>query len=260
MNLLLPLGALGAYFILKPKPSTKSSEKTTVAKLCFSDDCLWICSGNKAGSIAGFDFSKELYSNKKLFAKHIAKHLNEPDFGIQSLTKELMKTWKWGKCKPAKDNISIDDPLTLRYVYANTLPTAAFYLALSEKITDYQLAIWLGTEYPKILLNLGLLTSGNYKEAELVPRFDSITPEILSSELAKLFILVPEFRRIQAELIAQILLIQFSQLMEIEKKDKCYRMIAMEYGDFSSLSNQIYPMYQKMFNKIFDAVILANPK
>lgn len=261
MNLLLPLGALGAYLLFKPKPSTKKTSSSSPDKKdSISDDCQWYCPGAMTNIAMGFDFSKELYKNKKFFNKHIDKYLSDDDFGIKSLTKELLKTYQWGKCKLAGDEISVNDPLTLRYAYVNALPTAAFYLALSEKITDYQLAIWLGTEYPKLLNNLGLLTPGNYSLEILTPRFDVITPEILTSALSKLYILIPEFRNIQAELVAQILTIQLSQIVEFEQKDKCFKITKMQYGDFSALSGKIDPAYQNLFGKIFDAVILANPK
>lgn len=260
MNLLLPLGAIGAYLLFKPKPSTKKTSSFSDKKDSISDDCQWYCPGSITNIATGFDFSKELYKNKKFFDKYINKYLSEPDFGIQSLTKELLKTYQWGKCKSIKPEISIDDPLTLRYAYVNALPTAAFYLALSEKITDYQLAIWLGTEYPKILNNLSLLTPGNYLLDILTPKFATITPEMLTSELSKLYILIPEFRKVQAELIAQVLLIQLSQIVELEQKDKCFKITKMQYGDFSALSGKIDPAYQELFGKIFEAVILANPK
>lgn len=264
MNLLLPIGAISAYFLLKSKPKTKSSSASSasVKKDYISDDCQWYCPGALSTDISkGFDFSKELYKNKKIYCKFIDKYANEPDFGIQSLTKEVMKTWNWGKCKTVKSDISIDDPLTLRFAYVNELPTAAFYLALSGKMSDYQLALWLGTEYPKLLVDLGLLTTANYKEQELSSRFDAITPEILNSTLAKLFILIPEFRNIQAELIAQILLITLSQIIKVVPDSitfpKCFKITEFQYGDFSSLSGQIHPMYMNLFKKIFDAVVLA---
>lgn len=261
MNLLLPITALGALFFLNSKKTTvKTSAKTTINKPCLSDDCQWYCAGNQPGNLEGFDFSKELYNNQKLYAKHIDKYINDPDFGIQSLTKELLKTWKWGKCKSVKSDVSIDDTLTLRYAYANALPTSAFYLALTEKITDYALAMWLSNEYPKILNSLGLLTPGDYKLDVLQPRFDQVTPEVLASMLSKLYILVPEFRNIQAELLASILKIQLSQVVEVETKTNCYKVIKMQYGDFSSLSGKLDPAYIKLFDKIFDAIILANPK
>lgn len=260
MNLLLPLSALGAYILLKP--STKSSSSSSLSlipkKPCLSDDCQWLCSDSITAE--GLDFSKQLYLNQKLFNKHINKHINDPDFGINSLTKELLKTWKRGKCKSIKDEISIEDTLTLRYAYVSELPTAAFYLALSEKITDLQLAMWLGIEYPKLLNQLGLLIPGEFKLAELQSRFDFITPKILTSIISKAYILNPELRNIQAELLATILMIQFSQIVQIEAKEKCIKIVNLQYGDFSSLSGKIDPAYQLLFKKIYDAVIIANQK
>lgn len=255
MNLLLPIAALGTLYVLNSKKSTKSSSgKPATFSPYFSNDCQWLC----LNQIEGFDFSKDLYNNQKFYSKYIEKYINESDYGIQSLSKELMKKWK--KCKIKGDDISKDDPLTLRYAYASSLPTAAFYLALSEKITDLQLSMWLGIEYPKILKDLGLLIPGEYKLDILQSRFDAITPEILTSMLSKLYILIPEFRNIQAELIATILMIQLSQIVEAETKDKCIKIIKMQYGDFSSLSGKLDLAYQKFFNRIFDAVLLAKEK
>lgn len=263
MNLLLPISAIGAYLLFKPKPSAKSntsSGKTIIKKPSLSDDCNWYCPGNEIVSNEGYDFAKELYNNQKLFNKYLDKYINDDDFGIQSLTKELLKTWKWGKCKVVGDEISKNDTLTLRYSYANALPTAAFYLALTEKITDLQLSMWLAIEYPKLLASLGLLIPGQYKLEYLQQRFDSISPEKLQSFLSKLYILIPEFRNIQAELAATILMIQFSQTAEVEIKDKCFKIIKMQYGDFSSLGGKLDPAYQELFDKIYSAVIIAKEK
>lgn len=273
MNLLLPISAIGAYLLFKPKPTTTKSNstsgKTIIKKPSLSDDCNWYCPGNEIindGYGADYDFAKELYNNQKLFDKLLAEYWGaatepwESDFGIQYLTKGLLKTWKVGKCKSIKSEISIEDTLTLRYSYANALPTAAFYLALTEKITDLQLSMWLAIEYPKLLASLGLLIPGQYKLEYLQQRFDSISPEKLQSFLSKLYILIPEFRNIQAELAATILMIQLSQIVEVEVKDKCFKITKMQYGDFSSLGGKLDPAYQELFNKIYSAVIIAKEK
>ena len=255
MKDLLPLSLLGGaiYFF------TKKDKKATVTSTepYFKDNGYWFCSGPKG--FFGFDLSSEVIKNSSVYEK-LTKNLTpskENGYNLRELATKALKQ-KFKGFKLVQPEISILDSFTIRYFYVMNVLSAAFYLALSDKVTDLELANWLTINFPQELLALGLLTPGVF-ELETVSKInDPLIKELQESNvnsLSKMFVLLPKLKEIQPELLASLLLISLSQIFALKTKGNCISITDLKYGDFTSLSGKIDPYYQNLYNTLFNAIV-----
>ncbi|MFI0427103.1 MAG: hypothetical protein ACH34V_09125 [Flavobacterium sp.] len=254
MKDLLPLGLLGGaiYFF------TKKDKKATVTSTepYFKDNAYWFCAGSKG--FQGFDLTQEVIKNSSIYEK-LATNLSPSKsngYNLRELATEALKKFKGFKL--VQPEISILDSFTIRYFYVMNVLSAAFYLALSDKVTDLELANWLTLDFPQELLALGLLTPG-VSELETVSKInDPLIKELQESDvnsLSKMFVLLPKSKEVQPELLASLLMISLSQLFTLKTKGSCISITDLKYGDFTSLSGKIDPYYQNLYNTLFNAIV-----
>ena len=254
MKDLLPLGLLGGaiYFF------TKKDKKATVTSTepYFKDNGYWFCAGSKG--FQGFDLTQEVIKNSSVYEK-LTTNLNPSKsngYNLRELATEALKKFKGFKL--VQPEISILDSFTIRYFYVMNVLSAAFYLALSNKVTDLELANWLTLDFPQELLALGLLTPGVF-ELETVSKInDPLIKELQESNvnsLSKMFVLLPKLKEVQPELLASLLMISLSQLFTLKTKGSCISITDLKYGDFTSLSGKIDPYYQNLYNTLFNAIV-----
>ena len=255
MKDLLPLGLLGGaiyFFTKKDKKATVTSNEPY-----FKDNGYWFCAGSKG--FQGFDLASEVIKNSSVYEK-LNKNLTpnkENGYNLRELATEALKQ-KFKGFKLVQPEISILDSFTIRYFYVINVLSAAFYLALSNKVTDLELANWLTINFPQELLALGLLTPGVF-ELETVSKInDPLIKELQESNvnsLSKMFVLLPKLKEIQPELLASLLLILLSQIFTLKTKGNCISITDLKYGDFTSLSGKIDPYYQNLYNTLFNAIV-----
>ena len=207
---------------------TKWILKTSIKAPYLSADCEWICGGQ---GFAGLNVAQEVFEKKEIYASLIEKYSSDPE-AVTLITNEVMKK-ELKNCKIKAENVSIDDSFNIRYRYANTFVLTAFFLALSGKISSDQLSMWLNTQYPQKLKELGLLEVGNFEPGVMQARFASVTDAVIESVIQKTFILAPGFKELSAELLATMFMIQFSQIVNTMAKDNCYKIIKASTADFS---------------------------
>lgn len=256
MNALLPIALIaGAYIISQQnKPKPKASSTSTKAPY-LSANCEWICGDV---GFSGLNVAKEVFEKTSIYEPLIEKYGSDPD-AVTLITNEVMKK-ELKTCKIKAENVSIDDSFNVRYRYANTFIVTAFFLALSKKVTNDQLSMWLNTVFPQKLKELGLLTVGNTEINVMKMRFASITDTVIDSVIAKTYILTPDFRELSAELLATMFVIQFSQIVNVEAKGNCYKITNASYADFSGLSGQTDNFFIDQFHRFRNAILKANPK
>lgn len=260
MKELLPLGLLGGAIYLFTQKDKKSATPVSLSPY-FKDNGYWFCGGSKGFS--GFDLTTEVLKNASIYEK-LTKDINplkENGYNLREIATKALKQ-KFKGFKTVNPEISILDSFTIRYFYVINVLTAAFYLALSEKVTDLELASWLITEFAQELIALGLLTPAIFELNQIQPVVDPILakPEELANELDKMYILIPKLKQIQPELLASILMISFSQILSLKTKDKCISITDLKYGDFTAMSGKIEPYFQKLYNTLFDAAVKAKNK
>ena len=260
MNALLPIGLLAGAFIIsqsgKPKPKpTSNSTKTSTKAPYLSADYEWICGGQDSARLTG---AQEVFEKKEIYAPLLEKYGNDPD-AVTLITNEVMKK-ELKSCKIKAENVSIDDSFNIRYRYANTFVLTAFFLALSGKISSDQLSMWLNTQYPQKLKELGLLEVGNFEPGVMQARFASVTDAVIESVIQKTFILAPGFKELSAELLATMFMIQFSQIVNTMAKDNCYKIIKASTADFSGLSGKVDNFFIEQFHRFRNAILTINPK
>jgi hypothetical protein len=258
MNALLPIGLLAGAYILsqsgsKPKKSSSSTQSPKAPYL--SADCEWICGDTGFG---GLNVAKEVFEKKVIYDPLIEKYASDPDV-VTLITNEVMKK-ELKTCKIKAENVSINDSFNIRYRYANTFIITAFFLALSGKVSNDQLSMWLSTTFPQKLKELGLLTIGNTELNVMKMRFASIDDAAIDSIIAKTFILTPEFKELTADLLATMFVIQFSQIVNTESKNSCYKITKASYADFSGLSGVVNNFFIDQFHRFRNAVEKVNPK
>ena len=258
MKELIPLFALGVggYFLTKKKPSTPVSTLPY-----FKDNGYWFCLGTK--EFQGFDLTQEIIKNSSVYEK-LTKNivpLKENGYNLREIATKALKQ-RFKGFKTVQPEISILDSFTIRYFYVINVLTAAFYLALNNKVTDSELANWLTINFPQELMALGLLLPGVFELNSIKPVIDPILakPEELSNELDKMYVLLPTLKEIQPELLASILMISFSQILSLKTKDKCISITDLKYGDFTALSGKVDPYFQNLYNVLFDAAVKAKNK
>lgn len=259
MNALLPIGLLAGAFIIsqsgkKSKPTSNSTKTSTKAPY-LSADCEWICGGQ---GFAGLNVAQEVFEKKEIYAPLLEKYGNDPE-AVTLITNEVMKK-ELKLCKIKAEYVSIDDSFNIRYRYANTFVLTAFFLALTDKVSSQQLAMWLSIQFPQKLKELGLLEVGNFEPGVMQARFASITDATIESIIQKTFILTPEFRSLSAELLASMFIVQISQINNTLAKDGCYKLLKASYADFSSLSGKLDPFLSSQWQRFYDAVVILNPK
>lgn len=259
MNALLPIGLLAGAFIIsqsgkKSKPASTST-KTSTKTPYLSADCEWICGDTGFG---GLNVAKEVFEKKVIYDPLIEKYASDPDV-VTLITNEVMKK-ELKTCKIKAENVSIDDSFNIRYRYANAFVITAFFLGLSGKVSDQQLAMWLNVQFPEKLKELGLLEVGNFELGVMQARFASITDAVIESIIQKTFILTPEFRELSAELLASMFIVQISQIVNTLAKNNCYKIIKASFADFSSLSGKLDPFLSSQWKRFYDAVLILNPK
>lgn len=259
MKELLPLGLLGGAVYLFTRKDKKPV--TSVSTPYFKDNGYWFCLGNK--EFQGFDLTQEIIKNSSVYEK-ITKNiipLKENGYNLREIAIKALKQ-RFKGFKTVQPEISIADPFTIRYYYVINVLTAAFYLALTNKVTDLELAMWLTINFPQELMALGLLLPGVFELDSIKPVVDPILakPEDLSNELDKMYILLPTLKEIQPELLASILMISFSQVLSLKTKDNCISITDLKYGDFTSLSGKVDPYFQNLYNVLFDAAVKAKNK
>ncbi len=255
MNPLIPLGLIAGAAYLATKKSAPVPP-TSTPKSPYFKDCDWIC------GIVDFStttITKEFEKTKKLIEPLFEKYKQDQDFGILRITQELMNPLL-KNCKLKGDQISNEDSFTIRYIFSGKILSTALFLALSEKIEPMQLSVWLLDVYPLVLKSLGLLIIGDSQINVMKMRFASITDFVIKSNVDKLFIVNPEFKKLQPETLATLLLIQFTQIVHTEQKNKCEKIIDAQYADYSQLSGQFDPFFMIQYKRLVDAFISANSK
>lgn len=260
MKELLPLGLLGGAIYLFAKQDKKPTVSVSTLPY-FKDNGNWFCLGKK--EFEGFDLTAEIIKNSSTYEK-LTKNIipsKENGYNLREIAVKALEQ-KFKGFKTVQSEISIVDSFTIRYFYTINILSAALYLALSEKITDLELAMWLTTDFPQELVTLGLLVPGKFELDKIQPGIDPFinSSEELANALDKMYILLPKLKDIQPELLASILMISFSQILSLKTKDKCVSIIDLKYGDFSSLSGKIDPYFQNLYNTLFDAIIKVKNK
>ncbi len=257
MNALLPLGLIaGALILSQSSKKPKASPSISKPKAPYlSADCEWICGDVGFG---GLNIAREVFEKTKLYEPLIEKYAKDPA-AVTLITNEIMKS-ELKNCKIKAENVSIDDSFNIRYRYANAFVITAFFLGLSGKVSDQQLAMWLNVQFPEKLKELGLLEVGNFELGVMQARFASITDAVIESIIQKTFILTPEFRELSAELLASMFIVQISQIVNTLAKDNCYKIIKASFADFSSLSGKLDPFLSSQWKRFYDAVLILNPK
>ena len=253
MKELLPLGLLGGAAYL----FTRKDKKPTVSVPYFKDNGYWFCAGSKG--FQGFDLSSEVIKNASIYEKITKDFIptKENNYNLREIAIKALKQ-KFKGFATVQPEISIFDSFTIRYFYVINVLTAAFHLALTNKVTNLELANWLTINFPQELLELGLLTPGVFELETISKINDPLIKELKESDnnsLIKMFVLLPKLKEIQPELLASLLMISLSQILSLKTKDKCISITDLKYGDFTSLSGKIDPYYQNLYNTLFDPIV-----
>ncbi len=256
MKDLLPLGLLGGAIYL----FTKKDKKPVVTSSTpyFKDSGYWFCAGNKG--FQGFDLTQEVIKNSSVYEK-IVKDFTPTKangYNLREIATRALKE-KFKGFVLTQPEISITDSFTIRYFYVINVLSAATHLALTDRVTDLELANWLTIDFPQELISLGLLIPAVFELDKITPIVDPIlkNKDELINALQKMYILIPKIKELQPELLAAILMISLSQLLSLKTKDKCISITDLRYGDFTSLSGKVDPYFQNLYNTLFDAVIAA---
>lgn len=258
MKDLLPLGLLGGAIYLFTKKDKKSV--VTSSAPYFKDNGYWFCGGNKG--FQGFDLTQEVIKNSSVYENLIKTIKDAPTkangYNLREIATRTLKE-KFKGFVLTQPEISITDSFTIRYFYVINVLSAATHLALTDRVTDLELANWLTIDFPQELISLGLLIPAVFELDKITPIVDPIlkNKDELINALEKMQVLIPKIKELQPELLASLLMISLSQILSLKTKDKCISITDLRYGDFTSLSGKVDPYFQNLYNTLFDALIAA---
>jgi len=246
MKTLPLLGLVAAAAIaLSSKPSKPVSTKSS--KLYISKDCEWMC-----GGYYDPDIVLKLAKEELILLDLVKQGFEDP----QSLAMaSLSKTYNW-KCK-LPESISQNDTLTLRFIYSNALSSSACFLAKEGIVDPNYLASWFYEEYPKILVNLGLLIPGNFQEKIVTERLSVLTKDDVIKMVANFFTLMPEIKNLDPHILVTTIISTICKIVDIEQKDKCAKITTLTYADFSNLSGAYNPVISKAHTQIYEWILEA---